>query len=370
MLVSLAARAGAPKARDRRLAMLARLLVSLPVAIALTAALAAPAGAFQVGIQDDGAFVTAPPEQRAASLDRARAMGATWLRINLVWAGFRNEGFAPYDAAIDQARRRGMTVHLTVTGNPRFTEHGRGWIAYRRPSPARYARWIGAVARHFRGRVKFYSVWNEPNLSEYLWPQHVGRRPVGHLVYRALFRAAYRAVHRADPAAKVLIGEAAPSGHPLRFLERTAGRGLVADGWAHHPYQFVPVAPGAPQTRYSGGISNVWKMRATLRRLARQRRLRTPSGAPLPIYFTEFGYPRPGAYYGFFSELRRAAYTIQAFRLAKRAGVRAVVWYQLYERPGRTRPRLWDTGLLGPDGRGESLVYRRLVANRGSLAGF
>ena len=342
--------------------------------LAGVAALATPAsaGAFQVGIQDDGAFVSAPAAKRAKALDHAHGMGATYLRITMVWEGFRNDGFAPYDDAINEARKRGMTVQLTVTGNPKFTKGGRGYLGYRNPSPSRYGRWVGQVARHFRGRVASYSMWNEPNLIDYLSPQIVGRRAVGHILYARLVRAGYRAVKRADPAAKVLIGETAPSNLPLRFIERAARAlpgGLRADGWAQHPYQFVKISPGRPQRRYTGGISNVGAMKAAMRRLARTRKLRTGSGAPLPIYFTEFGYPRPGAYYGFFSEVLRNRYTLEAFRLAKRSGAKVLVWYQLYSHPGRTRAQVWDTGLIGADGRPSSL-YRKLAASRVSLAGF
>ncbi|HVE67936.1 MAG TPA: hypothetical protein VNB64_05080 [Solirubrobacteraceae bacterium] len=332
----------------------------------------APAGAFQIGMQDDGAFVSESRETRVRALERAQAVGVTYIRITMVWEGFRNHGWRPYDAAIQDARDHGMDVQLTVTGNPLFTMGGEGFLGYRWPNAGRYASWLGAVARHFKGRVAFYSIWNEPNLSEYLSPQHVGRRAVGHEIYARLVKAGYLAVKRADPRAKVLLGEAAPSGHPVRFLERAARSvpgGLRADGWAHHPYQFVRVAPGRPQSRYSGGISNVGAMQSALRRLARERVLRTRTGDPVPIYFTEFGYPRPGAYYGMFSEAVRASYTVAAFRLAKRAGVKAMVWYQLYTVRGRTRPRLWDTGLIAPDGT-ESLTYRRLRSARRSLVGF
>jgi hypothetical protein len=349
-----------------------RPLLSLAGVLVAILLFPAPAGAFQIGIQDDGAFVSASPDVRARALDHARGMGVTYLRITLVWEGFRNEGWRPYDRAIDDARARGMSIQLTVTGNPRYTEGGRGFLGFHRPSPGRYANWLGAVARHFKGRVDAYSIWNEPNLNDYLSPQIVGRRAVGHEIYARLVQAGYRVVKRADPGAKVLLGEAAPSGHPIRFLERAAGSvpgGLRADGWAHHPYQFVKVAPGYPQTRYSGGISNLGVMRTALRRLAREGKLRTSRGGAVPIYFTEFGYPRPGAYYGIFSEALRASYAVQAFRLAKRGGVKALVWYQLYSHAGRPRRRLWDTGLISPEGR-QSLTYRRLSAARHSLVGF
>jgi hypothetical protein len=348
-----------------------RPLLCLAGAVLAIALAPAPAGAFQIGMQDDGAFVAAGHRERERALEHAKTMGVTYIRITMVWEGFRNEGWFHYDQAVDDAIDHGMDVQLTVTGNPRFTNDGGGFIGYRNPSPTHYARWLGAVARHFKGRVGFYSIWNEPNLPEYLSPQLIGRRAVGHEIYGRLVKAGYTAVKRADPEAKVLIGEAAPSAHPVRFIERAARSvpgGLRADGWAHHPYQFVKVAPGSPQDRYSGGISNLDAMQAALHRLATAGDLRTRTGAAVPIYFTEFGYPRPGAYYGMFSEALRASYTVQAFRLAKREGVKAMVWYQLYTASGRPRPRLWDTGLIGPDG-SESLTYRRLVSARRSLVG-
>jgi hypothetical protein len=345
---------------------------ALLLACALALALPSAANAFQIGMQDDGAFVAADPADRTRALDYAHDMGVTYLRITLVWEAFRNDGFEPYDAAIDEARDKGMDVQLTVTGNPKFTARGRGYVGYDNPDPDRYGRWIGAVARHFKGRVRYYSLWNEPNLHDFLAPQVTGRRAVGHTIYARLARTGYRAVKRADPDAKVLVGESAPSGHPLRFIERAANAlpgGLVADGFAQHAYQFVKVAPGRPQAKYSGGISNLSTINQTLRRLAREGKLHTRTGDALPVYLTEFGYPRPGAYYGFFSERLRADYTLRAFRFAKRSGAEVLVWYQLFNHDGRARKQLWDTGLIGSNGQLSSL-YKQLVAERLSLAGF
>jgi hypothetical protein len=349
--------------RSLRSALLALLVSGLAAG-----ALAAPAGAFQIGIQDDNAFVSAPPFERAVAFDRARRIGVTYLRINFVWAGYESTGFGPYDAAVDEARRHGMTVQLTVTGNPRWTNGGRGFVGFNRPNVGRYASWVGRVAQHFRGRVAYYAIWNEPNLNDYLAPQKVGRSWNGPLMYGRLFRAAYRAVKRNDARARVLIGEMAPAGKPLEFLATAARGGLVADGWAQHAYQFVNVPPNR-RTGYTGAISRVFEQKARLSALARARVLRTPGGGPLPIYFTEFGYPRPGSYYGYFSEARRTQYSLQAFRLARRAGVRVLVWYQLYTHPGRTHAQLWDTGLIGFDGQ-QSPLYRQMLGARRSLAGF
>lgn len=344
--------------RSSRLSLLAGLLAAL-----VLAGSAQDAGAFRVGIQDDDAFITAPAPERAQAFARAKSIGATWLRINMVWQGYQDLGFGPYDRAVDQARAQGMRVQITITGNPVYVRGGSGYIA-RRPDVARYARWAGQVARHFRGRVYAYGIWNEPNLGMFFLPQ--GRAGQAH--YRALYKAAYRTVKRGDRRAKVLIGETSPSNKPLRFLTAVAkGRGLRADGWAHHPYQFVRVAPGRPEKRYTG-ISNTSAMKSTLRTLAKRKLLRTPSGKPLPMYFTEFGYPRQGSLFGIFSEPMRADFSVKAMRLARRSGAQVMVWYQVFNPAPAAKGTLWDTGLVGRDGT-ESLVYSRLRAARASIAG-
>jgi polysaccharide biosynthesis protein PslG len=318
--------------------------------------------AFRVGIQDDDAFITAPAAERAQAFNRARSIGAGWLRINMVWQGYQDLGFGPYDRAVNEARARGMRVQITITGNPVYVNGGRGYIA-RRPNIARYANWAGRVARHFRGRVYAYSIWNEPNLGMFFLPQG---KP-GQVHYGKLYRAAYKKVKRADRRAKILIGETSPSNKPLRFLAGAAkGGALRADGWAHHPYQFVRVLPGRRERRYTG-ISNTAMMKRGLKDLARRKLLRTPSGKPAKLYFTEFGYPRQGSLFGIFSEGMRADYSVRSMRIARRAGAEVMVWYQVFNPARDTQRTLWDTGLVGRDGT-ESLVYQRLRAARASIA--
>lgn len=59
-----------------------------------------------------------------------------------------------------------------------------------------YTRW---TANHFRGRVKYYEIWNEP--SEYFWTPEPTPK-----TYAALAEEVIAAVHQTDPAAKVVFG--------------------------------------------------------------------------------------------------------------------------------------------------------------------
>ena len=119
--------------------------------------------AFRVGIQDDDAITAPPPSGRRPSPAPSRSGPAGFAST---WCGraIQDLGFGPYDRAVNEARARGMRVQL---------DHGQPGVRQRRarlhrPRTARrYASWAGRVARHFRGRVYAYSIWNEAQ------PRHV-----------------------------------------------------------------------------------------------------------------------------------------------------------------------------------------------------
>ena len=134
-------------------------------------------------------------------------------------------------------------------------------------------------------------------------------------IYRKLYIAGYRAIKGVDPSAAVLIGETSPYAlrgraiAPLTFLRQLAcvsksyklsngcvkkapwpgGGPLLADGYAHHPYD-----RHSPTYKYPGSdnvtIGTLYRLTAALDRLARVHALRQPGGLPLDLYLTEFGY--------------------------------------------------------------------------------
>jgi hypothetical protein len=95
---------------------------------------------------------------------------------------------------------------------------------------ADWDRWVNACADHFRGRVKFWEVWNEPNIEFFN----------GSIAdYANLVKTASAAVRRADPSASVLMGTA---GVDLDFIRRCyeCGCGPYYDVISVHPYQWDP----------------------------------------------------------------------------------------------------------------------------------
>ena len=355
----------------------------------------APAPApFEIAVQDDAVFLSGGRGYSdARAFRQAERLGATRLRVGMTWdqAVRRRRGsavsyrFGPYDRVVAAARQRGIRVQIVLLGTPRYDRGGDPWLSYRAPRPDRMARFAGDVARHFRGQVDRYSVWNEPNSETFLAPQRVCRGGgcdlVGAHIYRALVEAAYPAIKAADPAAEVLIGETAPDASsnvvaPLAFLRELACAGptyararpctpLVADGYAHHPYQFrdAPDRPtGASVDQL--GMSGLFRLDSALGALRDGGLLVTPSGEALPVFLTEFGYYKSGSRRNAVSEAKRADWLRRAFDAA--AGfpfVRQMTYFHLIDGPRGAR---FNTGIVGRNGR-PSLAYEAL--RRWQLAG-
>ena len=227
------------------------------------------------------------------------------------------------------------------------------------PNVQEYAAFVRAAAAHFRGRVDRYSIWNEPNHVAWLRPHR--KAPS---IYRRLYVAGYAAVKSVDPGAQVLIGETSPYAKkraamaPIRFLRGAAcvdsrwrlrcRSGLVADGYAHHPYEFEH----APRFRYPGRdnatIGTLGRLTGALDRLKKSRALRPGAGRSVDLYLTEFGYFGTGRRR--IAEAKRVKYLRQAYGIAfLHPRVRQLLQYQLVSPP--VRYTTFDTALLGRDGR-------------------
>lgn len=101
-------------------------------------------------------------------------LGIKTIRLQGGWAKCEKEkgryDFAWLDHIIDTARAGGLNVLLeTDYGNPIY-KGGGGWdLAGSFPTSeealAAWDAWVGAMARHFKGRVRDWAMWNEPDGS-------------------------------------------------------------------------------------------------------------------------------------------------------------------------------------------------------------
>ncbi len=352
----------------------------------------------ELAIQDDALFVVGNERwQGDRAFDYARAIGVTRIRVNLLWAytmpraqynarrkpAAINYNFAAIDQLIDRAAANGIRIHLSLSGpaprwaNAKRQDTRRAWY---KPSVREFGEFASVAAEHFRGRVDRYSIWNEPN-----WKTWLGPLKAGPALYRQLYVRGYNAVKKADRRAKVLIGETSPYGRPglstspLAFLRSVTCVNkkykrtrrcpkLKADGYAHHPYDFLH----APGFQYPGAdnvtIGTLSRLTRALDGLRRSGVLRTNGGGRMPLYLTEYGYFAAGQ--RALSPRTRSRYLQQAYTLALRnPRVKSQLQYLLVTLP-RSSPSSFNTGLV--TSRGKRLpqynaLQRWYRANRGRV---
>jgi hypothetical protein len=380
------------------------ILALLATAAALVVGMAAApssqaARGMELAIQDEGVFVEGNKRwQGDKPYEYARALGVTRIRANVSWAYTMSPtqysarrkpatiqyDFSNIDALVNNAAEHGMRVHLSLTGpaprwaNSRRAQPQRG--AWYKPNAVEYGRWASIAAEHFRGRVDRYSVWNEPN-----WKTWLGPLSSGPSLYRSLYSRGYAAIKKADSRAKVLIGETSPykraglSTAPLAFLRavtcvnkkyrraRKCTR-LRADGYAHHPYDFMH----APAFQYPGEdnvtIGTLSRLTRALDRLSRAGVLRKNGGGRMPVYLTEYGYFAAGK--RALPAKTRSRYLQQAYTLALRnARVKSQLQYLLPILP-RGADSTFNTGVVTQTGKRlpqYHALQRWYRANRGKV---
>jgi len=123
-----------------------------------------------------------------------------------------------------------------------------------------FARYCGFMARHFRGRIKYFEIWNEENgwfFDDWALVGHVSQvRAYG----RAL-KAAAQAVKEANPEAVVIFGGTAGSTLDYPRIALEEGAGPLIDVFAFHPYGH-PTPEKAPDSFLTlVGESMAWRPR-------------------------------------------------------------------------------------------------------------
>jgi hypothetical protein len=363
--------------------MTRKLLLALCAVLPL-AAVPATADArrgMEIALQDDGVFLYQQYGNREQGLRQAQALGVTRLRVNVLWTkaigpfaaasttkpANLTYNFRPWDDLIDAAARHGIRVTLTLAGQPvpAFASGRKRQDQYK-PNARRYAEFVRATLRHFKGRVNTYVFWNEPNHKAWLEPV----RSQG-TIYRKLYLAGYKAARRADRRAKILIAETAPFSRskrqatpPLKFLRqltctnsrykrirRKRCKRLLADGFAHHPYEFTK-APNRPPRRFNkkddAPLGGIKKLTSALTKLKKARALSTRRKKALDLYLHEFGYfAKPSGPYPAFPEPTRARFIVRGFRIALRnRRIRTMLYYTLTRIPSNNPSSFFDLGIV------------------------
>jgi hypothetical protein len=279
----------------------------------------------------------------------------------------RRYRWSSFDRQVRLARAKGLEPIVNLNSAPRWAQRGdpdslgatRLNLGPIRPISAELRQFARAAALRYSGsfrglpRVRYWMLWNEPNLIFNLLPQRNQGRAVSPELYRemlAAFAAGVRAVRRDNI---VVAGALAPftSGTgdkrlwgiaPLRFmrlmlcmskrLAPTCRTRSHFDVWAHHPY-----TSGGPTRKAlladNVSLGNLPEMNRLLR--AADKAGHIVARRPVRFWVTEFSWdtspPDPEG----IPLALHARWTAEALYRMWRSGVSLVTWFSVRDEPFR-----------------------------------
>ena len=351
-----------------------RRTVRLVLALFALAALAAPAalGAERmwIGFHDDPSFRWVG--DRTSRIEASGRANSTIMRLlvqwNLVAKTRPSNAVDPFDPAylfddVDEAVRSAQAtdqeVILTISGTPRWANGGRN-ANVMPANVSDFTSFSRAIASRYSGRfmgypfVRFWSIWNEPNLQLFLAPQFTAAgRSLAPANYAKLAAAAYTGIKAGNPRAQVAIGETSargsdkaqglrPTHTPGKFAELVARANpkLKFDAWSHHPYPSNPTSPPTQVVKWPNvSLASLPRFNESLRAWFKRK--------SVPIWITEYGHQtKPPDAFGV-SYATQAAYIQQSISMVSRYPfVPMFIWFVFQDDQGQP----WESGVYTASG--------------------
>jgi Cellulase (glycosyl hydrolase family 5) len=362
--------------RTSRLVFVACLLAALMAPTALAAE------RMWVGFHDDPSYRWVGDRQ--ARVQASAGTNASIMRLLVQWnlvaktrPANATDPFDPayifddVDEAVRAAQEEDMEVMLTISGTPGWANGGKkpNFMPTRVADFGNFAR---AIAARYSGRnqgypfVRFWSVWNEPNLQLFLQPQFDSQgRSVAPANYAKLAASAYAGIKAGNPLAKVAIGETSargsdkpaglrPTHSPGKFAELVAKANpkLKFDAWSHHPYPFNPNSPPTQVVKWPNvSLASLPRFNESLKKWFKRK--------SAPIWVTEYGHQtKPPDSLGV-SYATQATYIQQAISIA--AGypfVDMFIWFVFRDDQGQP----WESGVYTEGGAPKGTSPARFAA--------
>jgi hypothetical protein len=234
-----------------------------------------------------------------------------------------------------------------------------------------YARFLAA---HFKGRVRHFEVWNEPNLGSGIFPQAKKKKIIGPVVYVKMLKAYYKGARSGSRKAIVIGGATAPRGTGRPSLRSTSPQWFAkylkskrATKW-FHAYSHHPYTPGGSRNAAPNRKPNNPSRCVTLGNLNVLMKLFRGKD----FYLTEFAYnTHKSKLFGLkVSDVDQARYLRQAYSMVRRyKRVKALLWYTVRDWSFQGRPATDGVycGLVEQDGTRKLAWYAFAQGNRLSV---
>ncbi len=169
-------------------------------------------------------------QKRERSLQMIADAGFRWIRQEFPWEDIEIHGkgdfvdrrndldgdgeidpvdaWAKYDHIVELAEHHDLDVIVRLSNPPAWTRALTDTVGTYGP-PDDLSDWgdyVDAVVSRYRGRIRYYQLWNEPNV----YPEW-GEQPVDPQAYTRLLCEGYRRAKEADPGAVIISGALAPT---------------------------------------------------------------------------------------------------------------------------------------------------------------
>ncbi|MHB0857526.1 MAG: cellulase family glycosylhydrolase [Anaerolineae bacterium] len=280
----------------------------------------------------------AEPEKVERGMALIADAGFHWIRQEFPWEDIEIAGkgdyvdptwggstWAKYDRIVDLAERHGLEVIARLDNPPAWSRavgNADGWTLAPPDDYEDYGDFVYAVVSRYRGRIRYYQIWNEPNI----FPEW-GDQPADPEGYVRLLQIAYRRAKEADPDAVIICAglaqtteETPPEFGPrnvsdLVYLERMYAAGVQG---------YFDVMGAMVYGLWTGPYDlRTSRDRTNFSRVALLREIMVRHGdGDKAIWATEIGWnatpdgfvgPLP---YGRVTEAQRAEYAVQAYQRA------------------------------------------------------
>ena len=257
-------------------------------------------------------------ETLQAPADVVASLGAGWAREDFQFSRIEPEpgtfDWNWHDRMVDLLNARGIQIIGLLNAPSPGWATGQSGNSFFPPDPQKFAEFAQAVVAHYRGRVNYWQVWNEPDNKNYWRPEP------DVAAYATLLKAAYPAIKSGDPNAQVLSGSVVSPQPAASFLRQLHDNGAwdSFDIISLHPY----TDPRGPEEGQIGiaGIGTVRGLADTL--------------GSKPIWATEFGWStgpadRTAGQGVPVDNQTQANYLIRGSVMLRAAGAERVIWYNL-----------------------------------------
>jgi polysaccharide biosynthesis protein PslG len=240
---------------------------------------------------------------RALPLEMTRQAGMGWVRQQIHWRDIEDQSgqffWGELDNIVNDVHAYGLKLMINVTRSPGwYTSNGGDGLPQ---DPQALARFVGALAQQYKGRVHAIMIWNEQNLA-YENGGSVSEADAGHFV--EIMAASYGAIKAVDPSIIVVAGAPASTATNIPSIALSADRYYRAmysynGGMMRDAFDVQAIHPGGsanpPETLWPDNPSSAagWNDDATFyfRNVENSRKIMEEYGlGDRQVWITEFGW--------------------------------------------------------------------------------